>query len=280
MRKIAKPTDDPTTVFLTCISRVRDADLKARLTAVEPAVRAAAAAYEGAATTSVLHTLVPQVTDGVTQHEMSEVYEYRMVDRRSPGRPFYDAILALPPHGRCPLCRQRVVSTLDHHLPKLHHPALVVVPSNLVPCCGDCNHSKLAAVPGSEGEQTLHPYFDDFDDAVWLSAAVIETEPPAVRFFVEPPVTWTQLRAERVRHHFRLFELAPLYGSHAGEELVNIRFHLRRLSQAAGADGVRDHLAEMAESYTMANPNSWQQATYTALAESGWYCSGGFDWTD
>jgi hypothetical protein len=216
--------------------------------------------------------------NAVTQAEMSDVYELRMVDKRSPGRAVYDAILALPPHGRCPLCGQRVVSTLDHHLPRQHHPALVVVPANLVPCCADCNYAKLAVVPASEEEQSLHPYFDDVSTEKWLVATVLETSPPALRFFVNPPAAWTETRVQRVRHHFRLFKLGVLYGSHAGEEILNIQFLLRKLFHGAGADGVRKYLSEMADTYGAANENSWQRATYIALAENMWFCSGGFDW--
>jgi hypothetical protein len=67
MRKLTKPLDDPGIVFRTCISRVKNVDLKSRLTAIEVSVVAAANAFENAASTTTLHTLIPQNdVDGVT----------------------------------------------------------------------------------------------------------------------------------------------------------------------------------------------------------------------
>jgi hypothetical protein len=279
MRKLTKPSEDPSAVFLTCISKVRDANLKARLTSVEQDIVKAAEAFEKAATLGTLHSLAAQPTENVTQEEMSGVYEYRMVPKDSPGRPFYDKLLASPPHGRCPLCGQRLASTLDHHLPRSEHPALSVVPVNLVPCCSDCNRAKLASIPKTEGEQTLHPYFDDFGTERWLSGIVLESTPPALHFFVEPPKHWDAVRVQRVERHFELFKLGPLFVSHAGEEITNIRHLLRICANRAGELGVRAHLTEMAETYELANPNSWQSAMYRALAGSQWFCSRGFELT-
>ena len=39
MQKLVKPNDDPESVFLMCISRVRDDDLKTRLTSMSSAIK-------------------------------------------------------------------------------------------------------------------------------------------------------------------------------------------------------------------------------------------------
>ena len=96
-------------------------------------------------------------------------------------------LLLAPAHGTCPLCGLRKVSTIDHHLPKAHHPALIAVPADLVPACMDCNMAKGDTVPGNEYKQTIHPYFDDVDSETWLFAEVGETTPPAIRYFIQPP---------------------------------------------------------------------------------------------
>lgn len=278
MRKLEKPKDNPVQVFRKCISRVRNADLKARLTLVEADVVAAAGEYEVAASTVMLHTLVPHVSVGgvVTAGEMSMVYTQRMVGMKAPGRAIYDKLIAAPAHGRCPLCGQRTVSTLDHHLPKDQYPALVVVPGNLVPACADCNKAKTNVVPQTGEEETLHPYFDNVENEQWLYAEVIEESPAALRFFVTPPIQWSDSLAARVRHHFKLFKLAALYASHAGEELTNIRHILSVLFAKAGYEGVKNHLWDSAASREAAHVNSWQTAMYKALADSDWYCAGGF----
>jgi 5-methylcytosine-specific restriction endonuclease McrA len=279
MQKLPKPIDSPLEVFQTCISNIQNDNLKTRLTSVEANIVVAAAEFDTAATQAKLHTLVTQTTVNgvVTRDEMSDVYDFKMARKNTPGRPFYDKLMAAPVYGRCPLCGQRTVSTLDHHLPKGHYPALAVVPTNLVPACGDCNKSKGTTHPTTADKQTLHPYYDDVEGQLWLRAEIIESSPPALRFFVESPADWDAVKNERVNHHFNLLNLGKLYGSHAAEELVNIRAALSNLFAQAGFNGVRQHLQEQAASYGAARLNSWQAAMYRALATNDWFCSGGFN---
>lgn len=278
MRKLPKPIEDPIDVLLTCTYRSRNMDLKSRLTAAKDVFAAAATQYEMAAASAQLHTLVPEcnVAGTVTCDEMKRVYNEQMVAKNSPGRPIYDRLLASPRFGICPLCGQRLVSTLDHHLPQASFPALVVVPTNLVPSCSDCNRTKHSAVPHKAGEQTLHPYFDDVESDRWLYAEVLSAPAATLRFYVDPPAYWDPVKSDRVRYHFRLFRLARLYASQAGNELVNIRDRLSSLHKEAGRAKVEMHLKSEADSRIAANCNSWQAAMYTALASNSWYCSGGF----
>jgi 5-methylcytosine-specific restriction endonuclease McrA len=277
MRKLTKPLDDPGIVFRTCISRVKNVDLKSRLTAIEVSVVAAANAFENAASTTTLHTLIPQNdVDGVTIKEMSDVYTNRMAKRDAPGRQLYDKLLAAPEHGRCPLCGQRVVSTLDHHLPKTKYPALSVVLTNLVPACADCNKTKIDVIPKSADQETFHPYFDDIETDLWLDARVVETSPAVIQFFVKPPTEWDAVKVQRIKNHFKLFKLSSLYTSHAATELINIKDSLSKIFSGAGDQGVKTHLYGEAKSREAAYLNSWQTAMYKALVTSHWYCSGGF----
>lgn len=279
MRNLDKPPHDPSEVFLTCISRVRNQELRTRLEAVEPQIAAAARAFDTAATNAQLHTIPTQTMVGervqVTKDEMVGVYDGRMVPKESPGRHIYDEIIMAPAQGRCPLCGHRDVTTLDHHLPKVHFPALAVVPLNLVPACSVCNKVKLEVVPRSQEEQTLHPYYDDVETDRWLEATVIENRPVALTFEVRPPATWNNLMSLRVAHHFSVFKLGLFYASQAAEELLNIRQYLTNLHCKAGTEGVREHLVEMCLSYEAVNLNSWQSTAYRALSSSQWYCEGG-----
>ena len=278
MRKVARPTDPAMGVFLTCISKIRNEDLKSRLTSVATNIADAETAFENAAAVARLHTLHTHSDVGgrVSGQEMSDVYDLRMAKQETPGRPFYDKLIAAVTHSRCPLCAQRVVSTLDHHLPKSQFPALAVCPINLIPACADCNKLKLDVVPDVAEEQTLHPYFDDVENERWLYARIVRTAPAAARFFVETAAVRNPVRAARVRHHVTTFKLTALYASHAADELVNIRHGLQKLFLHAGVAGVKAHLREKAESCFAAHTNSWQTALYSALAEDDWYCSGGF----
>jgi hypothetical protein len=280
MQKLVKPNDDPESVFLMCISRVRDDNLKTRLTSMSSAIKDYANQFEIAASNTTLHALRPYNNVGgiVTNEEIIAVYTDRMVKRDSPGRDIYDKLLLLPKYGRCPLCGHGVVCTLDHHLPKTKYPTLAVVPTNLVPACRDCNTAKTSAIPITGEEETIHPYFDNIETDLWLYATVIETEDssPVLRFFVQPPPSWDNLKIKRVKHHFKVFKLSTLYTSQAGTELTNIRDRLIQLFSAEGIQGVKSHLREEADSRAKGYLNSWQTAMYKALAASDWYCSEGF----
>ncbi|MBT9395052.1 hypothetical protein KLP40_17935 [Hymenobacter sp. NST-14] len=265
-------------VFETCISRVRNPNLRTRLQAVAALVEQEAANFEASVRAGTMHAVSQQgVLNGdVLAEEMEKVYTNRMAKADTPGRPIYDALLAAPAYGRCPLCNQRTVSTLDHQLPKTTHSALVVAPLNLVPACKDCNTTKLDKLPASAAEVTLHPYFDNVETVTWLKARVHRTTPAAVEFYVERPDTWDNVLAERVETHFTLFKLAALYASHAAEELAGQQFILAQLHATSGGTGVQEHLRDQAITRRNVQLNSWQTACYAALAEDDWYCDGGF----
>src|SRR5262245_46510032 len=128
MLSLPAPIHTAEETFAACISRVRNPALRARLEAAVPTITDASAAFHDAATRHAVHELVrnPIVAPDVTTQEMEDVYTLRMARMGRPGRRIYDAIFTSSPQGRCPLCMQRQVSTLDHHLPKAHYPALAV----------------------------------------------------------------------------------------------------------------------------------------------------------
>jgi hypothetical protein len=153
---------------------------------------------------------------------------------------------------------------------------LAVAPLNLVPACADCNKAKIDAVPHTSAEETLHPYFDDVENDLWLKASVVEAEPAALRFYVEPHVSWDDVMTARVLRHFKMLGLAALYASQAAEELLSIRHELAGLLEEAGAVAVREQLFDRAASCRHARVNSWRTAAYEALWSNDWFCEGGF----
>ena len=278
MRPLAAPTDDASEVFLTCISNIASPRLKQQLAQIAPRIAFAGNAYESAGRSASLHNIPQNGLDGtgITRLQMRAVYNQRMARKKSPGRIVYDRLMAVPAHGRCPLCGQGIVSTLDHHLPQSQYPDLAVLPLNLVPACSDCNKTKHDWVPATAEHQTLHPYFDDLGTECWLGAMVVEESPPAVRFFIDPPHGASVLMQTRVKRHFLVFKLANLYASHAASELSSIQHLVSSLHLCAGMDGVRSHLDEQRVSRENSSVNSWQAATYRALTSSDWYCEVGF----
>ncbi len=279
MWSLERPAHSARSTFTTCISRVRNAELAARLAAATDSVVAASSEFDRAARGGTLHQIARHdlVAPDITIDEMEKVYTQRMAKTGAPGRDIYDEIFSSSPQGRCPLCTQRTVTTLDHHLPKAHFPSLAVTPLNLVPACSDCNKSKLASVPARPEEVGLHPYYDDLGDGVWLQARVVERRPTALRFRVIAPAAWDAVLSARVEHHFRALGLAVLFASEAAEELVNIRHQLRTLRAADPINGVRNELQRRAHSCAVGRPNGWRTAAYRAWHESDWFRDGGFE---
>lgn len=277
MRKISKPTYDIGDVYDLCISRVKNPDLKQRLERCKSDIINASLDYNDKATRTMLHqiSIMTSVRD-VSAKEMEKVYTYRMAKKKTSGRPIYDKLKSSSKYGRCPLCGQRVVSSLDHHLPKTDFPLFVVNPINLIPSCGDCNKVKDTYKASSQQEETLHPYYDDVENDKWLKARVINTTPCSIEFFVDKPSSWSDLLFERTLNHFKLFGLANLYSSESAQELVNINYRVASLHSLGGYQFVKDHLQEEAVSRNNAYLNSWQTAFYEALSSSSWYCDGGF----
>lgn len=278
MRQIPKPTDNSGDVFIDCIDIVRNASLKARLTAIKNHIENATTEFENKITKGTIHTIIREaiINGNVTAKEIEAVYTLRMVKKGTPGRKYYDKILLSAPLGICPLCSQREVTTLDHYLPKTEYPRLSVAPVNLIPCCSDCNKTKLVGYPTQDYEETLHPYFDNVEDDIWLNAKVIQRTPPVISFNVIPPNNWSPLLKNRVEFHFKSFSLGKLYSTQAAVTLTQINKRLEVLFQQFGSGGVKKYLEEEADSRSQTNRNSWQTAMYNAMAKDNWFCNGGF----
>lgn len=278
MISLPRPTELPLEVFDLCISRIRNTQLKGRFRRIRADIDIAAQAFLAAGLGSTFFSIPDQdgIRGVVSASEMTALYDYRMARKGAPGRDAYDRLIAAAPMQRCPLCAQRLVTTLDHYLPKADFSALAVVPSNLVPACSDCNKLKLNARFATAEEQTLHPYFDVTGDDIWLHAEAVHERPTAFRFFIGDCPAWSAEFSARVRHHFKTFRLSALYATHAAEELLNIRHALERLYQGGGADAVASRLLEEAESRAAVRVNSWQSATYRTMATDRWFCDGGF----
>lgn len=277
MRSLPRPTFSAEEVFRVCISRVRNRDLKARLEACVPEIIQDTLDFDSKAPVAKLHLIQRKthVNGNVTKDEMEKVYTDRMVGKDGPGRSYYLSLRYPQGEDKCPFCGQRPSSTLDHYLAKTHYPSLVVSPTNLVPACKDCNFIKNHTTPTRSEEETLHPYFDHIEDSQWLFARVVQTNPASLHYFIQPPAHANPLQAERIQHHFRLYDLATLYSSEATSEMSDLSFQMRNLLNKVGPAAVRRHLTEIAESCFHNRRNSWKTAMYQALCSDDWYCSVG-----
>ena len=278
MLTVPRPDFQAKETYLRCITSVRNVGLRSRLQAVAPQVGDAANTYASLAALGELH-LVQQtkgVADIVSNQEMVDVYEYRMARQGSAGRSVYDALRALPGGGICPYCAHRVVSTLDHVLPKYLFAELAVTPDNLVGACKDCNHAKTDDAPTNAEDAPLHPYFDDISSRRWLHATVVEGTVAVVSFCVVAVDGWSDQLNRRIRHHFEQLGLATLYSLQAAREIAGQRVNMARIYSARGSGGVQEELRHQERSWEALCLNSWQAATFRALSRSEWYCAGAF----
>lgn len=287
MRILSKPTEKGKEVFLKCIDEICNRDLKNRLMNCVSMIESAEAEFDNKVVKQQLHKLVRNKSNKVTKNirtignfvtvnELKKVYTNQFAHINSPGRSIYDKLLLKAKYGKCPLCGHRNVSSLDHHLPKAYYPLLSVVPINLIPCCSDCNYGKLGSFPKTADEETLHPYYDNVENDLWLKATVQHTAPPSLYFFVDAPDSWDTLLIQRTKHHFRAFSLNKLYSIEAANELGNIKDQIEDYYKRDGSFGVKRFLQECQSSRSKLYLNSWQSAMYSALANDEWFCNGGF----
>jgi len=275
MRSLPKTILEAETVFLDCISRIEDLDLRGRLEGIAETIVASSDEFDRRASTAALHEILQSIgVDGiVTKDEMNDVYT-RMVS--GPGRKHYDAIKQSAPNSKCPLCAHRNVKTLDHVLPKSRFSKLAVTPLNLIPACSDCNKAKRSRLPTTASEAPLHPYYDDIEDIPWLVAHLTQSDPVVTVFSVQLPDGTEGVLADRIANHFDSLELAELYKIEAAEELTGIRQELTNLLNSGGIRTVREHLIERASSMENVHLNWWRTAAYKAWAGNDWFCAGGF----
>ncbi|AIQ29354.1 hypothetical protein P40081_15250 [Paenibacillus sp. FSL P4-0081] len=277
MRSLEKPKELATEAFGTCISRVRSSELKERLEECYPDIELAENRFEKLVQSALLHTFKDDLLNvrRVNQEEMEAVYTQRMVDEDSPGRDIYDRIKNAPYNSTCPICGQRKVTCLDHHLPKSLYPSLVVTPINLVPACDECNETKRAKIAKSSEDETIHPYFDDLGDVRYLFAQVVRKEegrPPAFSFYFKAAPAWSAQLTARVTNHFDSFSLNELYRIHAADEISGQVGDWSKLGYAS----LKNKLDEQFWTRYEEHPNSWQTAFYDGVRNDEWFCNGGF----
>ncbi len=278
MKRLDPPAFAATQAIEACASGITDEGRASVLRQALPVIEAAEQEYRAFGLAGELYRIAPtvDVIPLLDADLMSVIYKRHFARSGSPSRPLYEQIRMAPEFGICPLCGQRIVATVDHYLPQVHHPKLTLTPINLVPSCSDCNKKKLARIPRNSQEQSLHPYFDDLGNERWLVAEVRATAPPTIFFRVRPAANWSAVFAARVEHHFSMMGLAELYAAQAASEMADISYALIEIGDAVGADQVRAHLSRELRSRSLRDCNSWQTALYEALAGSDWFCVTGY----
>jgi hypothetical protein len=260
-------------LYPNCANRTDNLPLRTALLLEGARVLERSAIYNHMAQASTLYQIAQEDAVHVSNAQLGNLYERVLVNGGE--RATYLAIRGTTLFGRCPLCAQRDVGTLDHYLPKTSFPEFAVLPLNLVPCCFDCNHAKHEHVPAAASEQMFHPYFDDWNHLELIRAAIEIGETVYAEFSVNVdgllPVV-----ADRATEHFETLGLAALYSDHASVELVQRRADFALTFDNGGSEALQAELLRESQSRRMPFPNAWQPVLYQALANSGAFVNGGF----
>lgn len=276
MLTLARPALMPARVLSDCVGGCSDPALVSRLNTIEATLIATANQYDHLAKHQALHMVSRLAAVGpVSKTEMENLYSDQMSATQGAARAYYNAIRNAPANAKCPLCGVGTVAVLDHHLPKSKYPDLAVCPFNLVPACDFCNNAKRARFPKNAGEQTIHPYYDDFTREQWIFANLNTAGPPVLIFQVTPPSTWPLVSQERALRHFTVVKLGTTFTSNANDDLITLRGHLSSIRLSKGAACVQAYLNEEQMRYRT-RLNSWQHVMYQTLAASSWFVNGGY----
>jgi 5-methylcytosine-specific restriction endonuclease McrA len=278
MKKIAKPTFSVSEVLLDCIDNLQDAVLKQEIIDSANQFTIAETDFNSKKLTNTLYQIQQNVniSETINTTVLKGIYTDRLVNKTNNGRKYYNSIFISAPNGKCPFCNVKQVRTLDHYLPKSKYPILSITPNNLVPSCSDCNKDKLVDSPTNSEEETLHPYFDDIEDADWLKAKIITLNPIKFEYYISPPDDWPDLLKVRLLNHFSSYLLNELYSIHAIEEFENIKQQITKLFENAGSNQLKEHLEDCYNSRYVVNKNSWQTAFYDCLYKNVDFCNGEF----
>jgi len=275
MKKIAQPSFGVEDILNTCILTTTPQVEKDAMEKSKAEIISAEIDYKDKIKNGMLFHLPRRAkTSHMSEAALLKLYEYRMLKKQSV-RVYYDNIMSLVRHNRCPFCNKQVVTTVDHYLPKTIYPICSIIPINLVAACRDCNTEKDNYYPQNREEELIHPYFDDIGDARWLYVKIQESIPVVFEYFVKPPTHWDNVTIRRTEKHIEVLKLKNMYASYASECLEDMKKRLKELYSTAGSCGVKEHLEEQYESCHNNDKNSYKTALLECLMSNDWFINGG-----
>ena len=262
MIKLEKPNIDVESVIENCLSNITIQPILTHINASKAVIVSKSEEYDELAEKGQLGTLETHtvISGGATKDDMVWLYDNKFV--ADGGRKYYDKIKSIPKYSKCPFCGVGIVSTLDHYLPKTKYPTYAVTPVNLIACCADCNKKKKTEISETRENEFIHPYYDDFDDEVWLKVKIIFS------FYAEKPNTWETQKYERAKNHLKKLQLNKLYVAHCGEEFSEYGYTAKKLYEMGGEELVKEDLLCRIEERRRVTKNNWRAALYEGLLES------------
>lgn len=196
--------------------------------------------------------------------ELIKTYNEKFAKQGSSGRGYYDRIMSNAQYGLCPLCGVNQADTLDHYLPKSSYPTLSFTPSNLIPACSSCNHSKGAA--SNLSNMPIHAYLDDIPKGKWLHVDMPRT--PTILYYVSCPANWDSGLCRRIENHFKIYKLKEKYATQAAVMIAERTSQWKECYRKAGWTELQHALLSELSSVEAVDENSWKAALLRNLSSS------------
>ena len=257
------PEVKPEDIFKCCVESYTDPGKKKRLLACQHLVEVDSVSYQELVPSQIDRFTISKLPENVSSSEMKKVYDEKFAKAETVGRTYYDAVMAQVERGICPICGVRLVSTLDHYLPKAKVPTLSVTPSNLIPACRDCNMDKTTDMILTPYATPVHLYYDRLPEGTWLHVHIGDNL--EITYYVSCPESWDKSLRGRVEGHLDIYHLHGLYSAHAATEIEDKKRMWKKLISLGMEQDVLDDICEMRSSAEANDLNSWKSALYRGL---------------
>lgn len=204
--------------------------------------------------------------------DMQKLYKSGMLRKGSSPRKIYEKLKTSSPYRICPLCMHRSVKTLDHFLPKEKFGAYSVLPTNLIPCCRDCNSDKDEYRSLDRSDDLIHPYFDNVDISEWLGCEIEKIDGDCVPTFYVISANVPDELETRLIAHLTVLNLFDLYDLQGARELNENSGLMKDTFAESGHEGVKKLCKAMSRSRASLARNYWRVALWNAAANDDDYC--------
>lgn len=258
-------------ILIKCVEGIQDSFLQQNVYGNIENFQMISDEYKNLAEKQELHNSIQGVINNFSYENM--IFLYGKLRDSTHSRTYYDKIISSS--SICPYCGVGTSSSLDHYLPKKYYSMYSIDPYNLLPCCSDCNRKK-GEYKQLFGEQTLHPYFDNFSNERLIFMTVKEHEGNiAFGFELKTPFDLSHQEYTKYSIHFDVLKLEKLYITQAASELHSQIHNLKKLHAKGGKVAVFENLTDIYETNFLAEVNSWKTAMYDGLRNSEWFCDTG-----
>lgn len=290
MIKIDKPNMEYGKIFDLCIGSLRESKFKELLILNRSKFVEASTKFNELGESHKLNNfkdLSSRVTNN--KDEKKEIVNlYEKFKRNKSVSGFYDKLMASS--KRCVYCNKGFTKTLDHYLPKSNFPLVSIEPSNLIPCCYDCNSTLNALSQNKQSHRhplLIHPYFNTNNsiyEEQWIFADIPNNQP----FFDKTNPDFSNLILDfytdfentnidnKLRpslefqfEHLMLENYADTVVEIIPSELTRLRMYRNTSNQLISVN--RSYLISRARMYQKNNINSPAFIIYNTLANSQLY---------